>query len=110
MSPLLGGEFVIAFLALRIAFWVWRSRADLGALLRGDGPPDPDGGKPLEVPRLRLVPPPIFSFICSDVPERLRRRHLLLHCGQRSLRTTPRTNSMRPVGYLITRCWSRRCT
>jgi hypothetical protein len=54
MSPLLGGEFVIAFLAVRIAFWIWRSRANVGALLHGDGPPDPHGGKPLERPRPRL--------------------------------------------------------
>jgi hypothetical protein len=60
MSPLLGGELVIAFLAARIAFWIWRSRANLGALLHGDGPPDPHGGRPLELsrPRLRLAPPP----------------------------------------------------
>jgi hypothetical protein len=60
MSPLLGGEFVIAFLAARIALWIWRSRADLGALREGGGPPDPHGGKPLEParPPLRLVPPP----------------------------------------------------
>jgi hypothetical protein len=53
MSPLLGGEFVIAFLAVRIVLWVWRSRADLRALLH-DGPPDPKGGRPLERPRPRL--------------------------------------------------------
>ena len=61
MSPLLGGEFVIAFIALRIAFWIWRSRANLGVLLHGDGPPDPHGGKPLAAPRprRRLVRPPV---------------------------------------------------
>jgi len=59
MSPLLGGEFVIAFLAARIAIWIWRSRRDLAALFRDDGPPDPRGGKPLvPAPRLRVVPPP----------------------------------------------------
>jgi hypothetical protein len=60
MSPFLGGEFVIAFLAVRIALWIWRSRAELGAVFRGDTPPDPHGGKPLLPPRpqLRLAPPP----------------------------------------------------
>ena len=60
MSPLLGGEFVIAFLAARIALWIWRSRKNLGPLLRGDDPPDPRGGRPAEPvrPALRLVPPP----------------------------------------------------
>jgi hypothetical protein len=60
MSPLLGGEFVIAFLAVRIALWIWRSRANIGVLLHGDGPPDPKGGRPAERPRprLRLAPPP----------------------------------------------------
>jgi hypothetical protein len=61
MSPLLGGEFVIAFLAVRIAFWVWRSRASLHAILHDEEPP-PHGGVPVEVARprpvLRLVPPP----------------------------------------------------
>jgi hypothetical protein len=62
MSPLLGGEIVIAFLALRIALWVWRSRASLGAIVHGEDPP-PHGGVPVAVPRpprpaLRLVPPP----------------------------------------------------
>jgi hypothetical protein len=59
MSPLLGGEFVIAFLAARIALWVWRSRRQLAAILHEDGPPDPRGGRPLEPspPRLRLVAP-----------------------------------------------------
>ena len=61
MSPLLGGEFVIAFLALRIALWVWRSRAALGAIMNGEDPP-PHGGVPVAVPRprpaLRLAPPP----------------------------------------------------
>jgi hypothetical protein len=60
MSPLLGGEFVIAFLAARIALWIWRSRAALGDFGAGDGPPGPNGGLPLEPkrPALRLVPPP----------------------------------------------------
>jgi hypothetical protein len=61
MSPFLGGEFVIAFLAFRIAWWIWRSHTDLRALLRGDGPPDdPGGGLPRVRPRpqLRLVPQP----------------------------------------------------
>lgn len=59
MSPLLGGEFVIAFIAVRVALWVWRSRANLRALLH-DGPPDPKGGQPLERPRpqLRVVSTP----------------------------------------------------
>jgi len=60
MSPLLGGEFVIAFLAVRIALWIWRSRAELGAMLGVDGPPGPEGGRPVEPvrPPLRLAPPP----------------------------------------------------
>lgn len=64
MSPLLGGEFVIAFLGLRIALWIWRSRKQLGALARDDGPGGPDGGSrrlpppPPSRPALRLVPPP----------------------------------------------------
>jgi hypothetical protein len=61
MSPLLGGEFVIAFLAARIALWIWRSRGQLGALARDDGPgPGPGVGRPLFPPRpaLRLAPPP----------------------------------------------------
>ena len=60
MSPLLGGEFVIAFLAARIALWIWRSRGSLGAFFEGDGPPGPEGGRPVEPvrPALRLVPPP----------------------------------------------------
>jgi hypothetical protein len=61
MSPLLGGEFVVAFLAVRIAFWIWRSRHELGALGRDDGPGGPDGGTrlpPRPRPALRLVPPP----------------------------------------------------
>jgi hypothetical protein len=61
MSPLLGGELVIAFLALRIALWVWRSRASLGSLLHGEDPP-PHGGVPVEMPRprpaLRQAKPP----------------------------------------------------
>lgn len=61
MSPLLGGEFVIAFLALRIALWVWRSRASLRAILHEEEPP-PHGGVPVAVTRprafLRVVPPP----------------------------------------------------
>ena len=59
MSPFLGGEFVIAFLAARIALWIWRSRRDLGAFFEGDGP-GPDGGRPVERarPALRLAPPP----------------------------------------------------
>jgi hypothetical protein len=63
MSPLLGGEFVIAFLGLRIALWIWRSRRQLGALARDDGPGGPDGGghrlplAPASRPALRLVPP-----------------------------------------------------
>jgi hypothetical protein len=70
MSPLLGGEFVIAFLAVRIAFWIWRSRADLGALIHGDGPPDPHGGKPLAAPRprLRLVRPPAAAGGHASLP------------------------------------------
>ena len=57
MSPLLGGEFVVAFLAARIALWIWRSRADLGALGNDPGPPGPRGGRPQQAPRpaLRLV-------------------------------------------------------
>ena len=57
MSPLLGGEFVIAFLAARIALWIWRSRADLGALLSDTEPPGPGDGHPQLVlrPALRLV-------------------------------------------------------
>jgi hypothetical protein len=61
MSPLLGGEFVIAFLGVRIAFWIWRSRKQLGALARDDGPGGPDGGSrrlPPARPALQLVPPP----------------------------------------------------
>jgi hypothetical protein len=64
MSPLLGGEFVIAFLGVRIAFWIWRSRGQLGALARDGEPPGPDGGSrrlpppPPARPALRLVPPP----------------------------------------------------
>jgi hypothetical protein len=54
MSPLLGGELVVAFLALRIAIWIWRSRAQLGAL-QGPTPPGPDGGRPHPRPVLRLV-------------------------------------------------------
>jgi hypothetical protein len=61
MSPLLGGELVIAFLAVRIALWVWRSRAAARAMLHGEDPP-PHGGVPVAIPRprpaLRLVPPP----------------------------------------------------
>lgn len=59
MSPLLGGEFVIGFLAARIALWIWRSRGELGALARDDGP-RPGAGRLLSPPRpaLRLVPPP----------------------------------------------------
>jgi len=59
MSPLLGGEFVVAFLAVRIAFWIWRSRAGLRSAF-GGAPPEPDGGLPHARPRppLRLVPPP----------------------------------------------------
>jgi hypothetical protein len=57
MSPLLGGEFVIAFLAARIALWIWRSHPDLRAILADGGPPGPPGGRPQAVPRpaLRLV-------------------------------------------------------
>jgi hypothetical protein len=57
MSPLLGGEFVVAFLAARIALWIWRSRADLRALGSDPGPPGPGGGLPQAAPRpvLRLV-------------------------------------------------------
>jgi hypothetical protein len=64
MSPLLGGEFVIAFLGVRIALWIWRSRGQLAALAHDDGPGGPDGGcrrpPPLRHarPALRLVPPP----------------------------------------------------
>jgi hypothetical protein len=60
MSPLLGGELVIAFLALRITLWVWRSRHQLGAAFGGDtGPRGPHGGVPLppQRPALRLAPP-----------------------------------------------------
>jgi hypothetical protein len=60
MSPLQGGEFVIAFLAARIALWIWRSRKQLRALARDDGPGGPDGGGrrlPPARPALRLVPP-----------------------------------------------------
>jgi hypothetical protein len=59
MSPLLGGEIVIVFLAARIALWIWRSRGQLGALARDDGP-GPGAGRPLLPPRpaLRLAPPP----------------------------------------------------
>jgi hypothetical protein len=59
MSPLLGGEFVIAFLAARIALWIWRSRADLRAILADGGPPGPPGGRPQQAarPALRLVHP-----------------------------------------------------
>ncbi len=58
MSPLLGGEFVIALLAARIALWIWRSRAGLRALMADGGPPGPHGGRPQPVarPALRLVP------------------------------------------------------
>jgi hypothetical protein len=57
MSPLLGGEFVIAFLAARIALWVWRSRADLRALRSDPGPPGPGDGRTQQAvrPALRLV-------------------------------------------------------
>ena len=58
MSPLLGGEFVIAFLAARIGLWIWRSRHELRALVRDDGPGGPDGGGrrlPPARPALRLV-------------------------------------------------------
>lgn len=64
MSPLLGGEFVIAFLGLRIALWIWRSRKQLAALTRDDGPGGPDGGGrrlpplPRSRPALRVVRPP----------------------------------------------------
>jgi hypothetical protein len=66
MSPLLGGEFVIAFLGLRIALWIWRSRGQLAALAHDDGPGGPDGGGrrlpppvlPRARPALRLVPSP----------------------------------------------------
>jgi hypothetical protein len=57
MSPLLGGEFVIAFLAARIALWIWRSRAELRALAGEAGPPGPGDGCPQQAarPALRLV-------------------------------------------------------
>ncbi|MEN8160120.1 MAG: hypothetical protein ABFS41_08625 [Myxococcota bacterium] len=61
MSPLLGGEFVVAFLAARIALWIWRSRHQLGAFARDDGPDGPDGGgRPLPRPHpvLRVMPAP----------------------------------------------------
>jgi hypothetical protein len=64
MSPLFGGEFVIAFLAARIALWIWRSRKQLGAFARDDGPGGPGGGGrrlaplPPSRPALRLLPPP----------------------------------------------------
>ena len=60
LSPLLGGEFVIAFLAARIALWIWRSRKQLAALAHDDGPGGPDGGGkrlPPTRPALRLVKP-----------------------------------------------------
>jgi hypothetical protein len=59
MSPLLGGEFVIAFLALRIAWWIWRSRAEWGRLREGEPPGGPRGGLPQRPPRpqLQLLPP-----------------------------------------------------
>ena len=63
MSPLFGGEFVVGFLALRIAVWIWRSRKDLGALARDDGPDGPDGGgrkSPPARPALLLVQPSAF--------------------------------------------------
>ena len=57
MSPLLGGEFVVLFLAARIALWIWRSRKDLGAPAKDPGPPGPGGGRPQPAsrPALRLV-------------------------------------------------------
>jgi hypothetical protein len=60
LSPLLGGEFVIAFLAARIALWIWRSRKQLARLAHDDGPGGPDGGGkrlPPARPALRLVKP-----------------------------------------------------
>jgi hypothetical protein len=58
MSPLLGGEFVIAFLAARIALWIWRSHGAWREVL-AHGAPGPGGGLPAEPPRLalRLLPP-----------------------------------------------------
>jgi hypothetical protein len=61
MSPLLGGELVIAFLLLRIALWIWRSWPSARrVLVQGEEPP-PDGGVPVASPRprpaLRLAPP-----------------------------------------------------
>ncbi len=77
MSPLLGGEFVIGFLAARIALWIWRSRRQLGALAHDDGP-GPGPGRPLSKrrpalglaprPALRLAPPP-----AAAAPHRLPR-------------------------------------
>jgi len=60
MSPLMGGEFVIAVLAARIALWIWCSRHELRARARDDRPGPDGGGRPLVLPRpaLRLVPPP----------------------------------------------------
>jgi hypothetical protein len=72
MSPLFGGEFVIAFLGVRIALWIWRSRKQLAALDRDEGPGGPDGGgrrlPPVGPgrPALRLLPPP-------ETPAELRR-------------------------------------
>ena len=48
----------MAFLGLRIALWVWRSRKQLRALARDDGPGGPDGGGrrlPPARAKLRLV-------------------------------------------------------
>jgi hypothetical protein len=58
VSPLCGGELVIAFLAARIALWIWRSRRQLAALAHDDGPGGPDGGGRRLPPVLRVVPPP----------------------------------------------------
>jgi hypothetical protein len=63
MSPLLGGEFVVAFLALRIALWIWRSRHELGARVREDGPGGPGGGDRL-VPR----PRPALRAVSTPAP------------------------------------------
>ena len=68
MSPLLGGEFVIAFLAARIALWVWRSRRALVATGRDEGPGGPDGGGRRLPPALRLVPPTAPAASRDDLP------------------------------------------
>jgi len=63
MSPLLGGEFVIAFLGARIALWIWRSRKQLGALARDDGPGGPDGGGRRLPPLRTATAPPVLRLV-----------------------------------------------